>query len=112
MKKGPSKKNVLENAKSPLEEDVKKFHSMIEQLEGHMMVMEKLLEEKEKGLETKVAAKEMICAENEELKNRVEEQGNNAGDAERMKRDIKNQRNGWEEKAWDLSAARNEYKKL
>ncbi|KAH0766973.1 hypothetical protein KY285_002844 [Solanum tuberosum] len=113
MKKGPSEKNVLQNEKSALEEDVKKFHAMIEQLEGHMMVMEKLLEEKEKGLETKVAAKEMICAENEELKNRVEEQGNNAGDAERMKRDIKNQRNGWEEKAWDLdSAARNEYKKL
>ncbi|MCD7461913.1 hypothetical protein HAX54_047370 [Datura stramonium] len=87
------------------------------------MAMEKLLEEKEKGLETKVAEKEMICAENEELKKRVEEQRINARDAERMKRevralerdigDIENQRNGWEEKAWDLdSAARNEYKKL
>ncbi|KAK4739685.1 hypothetical protein R3W88_003382 [Solanum pinnatisectum] len=99
MKKGPLKKNVLENEKSALEEDVKKFHAMIEQLEGHLMVMEKLLEEKEKGLETKVADKEMICAENEE-------------DAKRMKRevqalemDIKNQRNGWEEKAWDLDSA-------
>ncbi|TMW94710.1 hypothetical protein EJD97_009893 [Solanum chilense] len=100
METGPSKKNALENEKSALEEDVKKFHAMIEQLEGHMMAMEK-------GLETMVAEKEMICVENQELKNRVEDQGNNARDAERMKRevlalerDIDNQRNRWEEKAW------------
>uniref|UniRef100_A0A3Q7EQF9 Uncharacterized protein n=1 Tax=Solanum lycopersicum TaxID=4081 RepID=A0A3Q7EQF9_SOLLC len=100
METGPSKENVLENEKSALEEDVKKFHAMIEQLEGHMMAMEK-------GLETMVAEKEMICVENEELKNRVEDQANNARDAERMKRevltlerDIENQRNRWEEKAW------------
>ncbi|CAN4108057.1 unnamed protein product [Withania somnifera] len=113
MKMGPSKREVLENEKDALEEDVKKFHAMIEQLEGRMVAMEKLFKEKEKALETK----------NEVLKKRVKEQGINARDAERMKRevqalerdigDIENQRNGWEEKAWNLdSAARNEYKKL
>lgn len=97
MRTGPSKRDVLENEKSALEEDVKKLHAMIEQLEGCMMAMEKLLEEKEKGLEIKVAEKE-------ELKKKVQEQGINSRDAERMKRevqalerdigDIENQRNG------------------
>ncbi|XP_016539146.2 kinetochore protein NDC80 homolog isoform X2 [Capsicum annuum] len=123
MKTGPSKSEVLENEKCALEEDVKKFRAIIEQLERRMIAMEKLLEEKEKGLETKVAENDTICAENTELRKRVEEQGINARDAERMKREIQalerdigdneNQRNEWEEKAWDLdSTARNEYKKL
>ncbi|KAF3632936.1 hypothetical protein BC332_32476 [Capsicum chinense] len=115
MKTGPSEREVLENEKSALEEDVKKFHAIIEQLEGHIVTLEKMVDEKEKGLEAKVVEKESICAENEELKKRVEEQGINSRDADRMKRelhalerdigDIENQRIEWEEKAWDLDSA-------
>ncbi|CAN4110635.1 unnamed protein product [Withania somnifera] len=123
MRTGPSERERLEQEKSALEEDVKKFHAIIEQLEGHIVTLEKMVEEKVKGLETKVAEKESICAENEELKKRVEEQGINSRDADRMKRelhalerdvgDIENQRIEWEEKAWDLdSAIGNMYKKL
>ncbi|XP_004230560.1 kinetochore protein NDC80 homolog [Solanum lycopersicum] len=123
MKTGPSERETLEKEKSALEEDVKKFQAIIEQLEGHIVKMDKMVEEKEKGLETKVTEKESICAENEELKKRVEEQGINSRDADRMKRelhalerdigDIENQRIEWEEKAWDLdSAIGNMYKKL
>ncbi|KAK4339960.1 hypothetical protein RND71_041422 [Anisodus tanguticus] len=123
MRTGPSEREVLKKEKIALEEDVKKFHAIIEQLEGHIVTIEKMVDEKEKGLETKVAEKESICAENEELKKRVEEQGINSRDADRMKRelhalerdigDIENQRIEWEEKAWDLdSAIGNTYKKL
>lgn len=123
LKNGPSEREVLENEKSALEEDVKKFHSIIEQLQGRITTVERSLEEQVKGLETKVAEKESIYAENEELKKKVEEQGINPRDADRMKRelhalerdiaDIENQRIEWEEKGWDLdSAIGNMYKKL
>lgn len=97
-----------------LEEDVKKFHAMIQQFEGHIVTVEKVLEEKEKELAAKVQEKERICEENEELKKRVEMQGINSRDAERMKRelqaverdigDAEMARNTLEEKSWDLDA--------
>ncbi|KAL7227841.1 hypothetical protein ACSBR1_022674 [Camellia fascicularis] len=110
----PSAKELLEKEKCVLEEDVKKFHSMIEQLNGHITTVEKVLEEKEKELEVKVGENKKICEENEELKKRVDLQGINARDAERMKRELQAverdigeaevARNTWEEKCWDLDA--------
>ncbi|KAI7991973.1 hypothetical protein LOK49_LG12G00209 [Camellia lanceoleosa] len=114
---------LLEKEKCVLEEDVKKFHSMIEQLNGHITMVEKVLEEKEKELEAKVGENKKICEENEELKKRVDLQGINARDAERMKRELQAvgrdigeaevARNTWEEKCWDLDATiGNKFKEL
>lgn len=110
----PSAREVAEKEKRMLEEDVKKFHAMIQQFEGHIVTVEKVLEEKEKELAAKVQEKERICEENEELKKRVEMQGINSRDAERMKRelqaverdigDAEMARNSLEEKSWDLDA--------
>ncbi|KAL1802109.1 hypothetical protein ACET3Z_030756 [Daucus carota] len=114
LKNGPSEKEVLEEQRKLLEEDVKKFYTMIEQLDGHIVNVQKSLEEKEKELEAKIEERKRICEENEELKSRVEEQGFNARDAERMKRelqaverntgDAEAARSAWEEKSWELDS--------
>ncbi|CAH9058514.1 unnamed protein product [Cuscuta europaea] len=114
MKARPSERQALEAEKTVLELDVKKFHDMIEKLEGYKAEMRGLLEKKEKALEVKISEKDRICVENEELKRSVEEQGINARDAERMKRElqalegiiaeIEDARNKWEEKGWELDS--------
>ncbi|KAL6998499.1 hypothetical protein U1Q18_008628 [Sarracenia purpurea var. burkii] len=114
LRTAPSARQMLENEKTILEEDVKKFHMIIEQLNGHILTREKVLEEKERELEAKVGEINRICAENEELKKRIELQGINPRDAERMKRELQAVerdigdaevgRNTWEEKSWDLDA--------
>ncbi|KAL8061082.1 hypothetical protein ABFX02_02G065200 [Erythranthe guttata] len=114
LKSGPSQKEALEQEKAVLEKDVTKFHMMIEQLDGHMVEVQKKLEEKERALEAKVEERKRICEENEELKKKIEEQGINWRDAERMKRelqaverdieDTEAARNGWEEKIWELDS--------
>lgn len=112
LRNEPSAKEVLEKEKCVLEEDVRKFHTMIQQLDDHIVNVEKVLEEKERELEAKVVERKRICEENEELKSRVEEQSFNARDAERMKKelqavergigDAETARNTWEEKCWDI----------
>lgn len=114
LKSGPTEREVLEKEKNMLEEDVKKFHSMIEQLDGHLVTVQKVLEEKERELETKITETKRVKEENEELRRRIEEQGINARDAERMKKELmavdrdimeaEVARNGWEEKVWDLDS--------
>lgn len=114
FKTGPSEREKLEKEQSILEEDVNKFHSIIEQLNGHMVAFEKVLEDKEKELETKILENKKVKEENEELKSKIEEQGINAYDAERMRKELmaverdiaetEVARNGWEEKAWDLDS--------
>lgn len=114
LKTGPTARETLEKEKNTLEEDVKKFHSMIEQLDGRIVTVQKVLEEKERELETKVTETNRVKEENEELKKRIEEQGINARDAERMKKELmaverdivetEVARNGWEEKAWELDS--------
>ncbi|KAK4438261.1 Kinetochore protein NDC80 [Sesamum alatum] len=114
MKAGPSQKELLEQEKALLEKDVTKFHIMIEQLDGHLVEVQKKLEEKDKALEAKVEDRKRICEENEELKKKIEEQGINLRDAERMKRELQAverdieeteaARNGWEEKIWELDS--------
>ncbi|KAF5743900.1 kinetochore protein ndc80 [Tripterygium wilfordii] len=114
LRTGPTEREELEKQRSVLEEDVKKFHLMIEGYNEKVAAMEKALEEKEKELSTKEEEKQRICEENEELKRRVELQAFNARDVERMKRELQAverdigeteaARNSWEEKSWDLDA--------
>jgi kinetochore protein NDC80 len=114
LKTEPSGKEVLEKEKKMLEEDVNKFHAMIEQLNGHIVTVEKVLNDKDKELEVKIEEKKRICDENEELKKKVDEQVFNTRDAERMKRELQAverdvveaelARNSWEDKSWDLDA--------
>ncbi|KAH6777371.1 hypothetical protein C2S52_007182 [Perilla frutescens var. hirtella] len=114
LKKGPSQKEVLEQEKAVVEKDVMKFHDMIEQLDAHLVDVQKKLEEKERALEAKVEEWKRICNENEELKRKIEEQGINLRDAERMKRELQAVdrdfeeteagRSVWEEKIWELDS--------
>ncbi|CAI9263116.1 unnamed protein product [Lactuca saligna] len=114
MKSGPSLRESKEEEQGMLEKDIKKFNELIEQLQTHVVSVEKLLEEKEKELGTKIEERVRMCEENEELKKKVEEQAMNMRDAERMKRELQSverdigeaeiERNKWEEKCWDLNA--------
>ncbi|KAH6778278.1 hypothetical protein C2S52_006216 [Perilla frutescens var. hirtella] len=114
LKNGPSQKEVLEQEKAVVEKDVMKFHDMIEQLDAHLVDVQKKLEEKERALEAKVEEWKRICNENEELKRKIEEQGINLRDAERMKRELQAVdrdfeekeagRSVWEEKIWELDS--------
>jgi len=112
LRTAPSPKEALEKEKAILENDVNKFHKMIDELSSRIEQAGKVLVEKEKQLEAKEAEREKICEENEELKRRVEAQTFNARDVERMKRELQAverdtaeaelARNAWEEKAWDI----------
>ncbi|KAJ7968104.1 kinetochore protein NDC80-like [Quillaja saponaria] len=112
LKSQPSQREVLEKEKNLLEEDVNKFHRMIEELTVRAAEAEKVLVEKEKQLEAKAQENKRICGENEELKKRVELQTFNARDVERMRRELQAverdtgeaelARNAWEEKSWEL----------
>lgn len=123
LRSDPSQREVLEKQQSLLEEDVKKFHTMIAGYSEKMQEMKKILEEKEKELEVKVQERNKICEENEELKKRVESQLFNPRDVERMRRELQAverdiseaevSRNAWEEKSWDLDATLgNKFKEL
>ncbi|KAI4299026.1 hypothetical protein L6164_032521 [Bauhinia variegata] len=94
-----------------LENDVNKFHKIIEEITGRIKEAEKVLSEKEKQLEAKVQENKKICEENAELKKRVDLQTFNASRVERMKkelqaveRDIGLARNAWEERSWELDS--------
>ncbi|KAG6576966.1 Kinetochore protein NDC80-like protein, partial [Cucurbita argyrosperma subsp. argyrosperma] len=123
LRSDPSQREVLEKQQTVLEEDVKKFHTMIAGYSEKMQEMKKILEEKEKELEVKVQENKKICEENEELKMRVESQMFNARDVERMRRELQAverdigdaevSRNSWEEKTWDIDATvGNKFKEL
>lgn len=114
MRSEPSPKEALEKQKGLLEEDVMKFNEMVEKLTEKIAELERGLEEREKALEEKVAEKDRVCEENEELRKRVEAQTVNSRDVERMRRELQAvereigdaevTRNTWEEKSWDLDA--------
>lgn len=115
LKNGKTEKELLEERKGLLEEDLTKFHAIIGNYNQGIESVEKILEEKRIALETKVEEKKRIDEENEELKKRVDEQSFNARDAERMKRELQaverdieeaeTERNSWEDKTWNLNAA-------
>lgn len=112
LRSAPSQREVLEKEKSLLEDDVNKFHKIIDEFASRIEAAEKVMEEKERQLEAKVAEKERISEENEELRRRVELQTFNARDVERMRRELQAAerdtgeaelaRNTWEEKCWEL----------
>ncbi|KAL6184643.1 hypothetical protein ACLB2K_046043 [Fragaria x ananassa] len=115
LRSEPSLKEKLERERSVLEEDVGKFHEMIENLDKNVKKLQKVVEAKEKELEAKREEKKRILQENEELKKRVESQSFNERDVERMKRELQAverdigeaelARNVWEEKVWELDNA-------
>ncbi|CAI9304326.1 unnamed protein product [Lactuca saligna] len=115
IKSGPSLRESKEEEQRMLEKDIKKFNELIEQLQTHVVAMEKLMEEKEKELRIKTEERIRMCEENEEMKKKVEEQGMNMREAERLKRELQSverdieeaeiERNKWEETYWDLDAA-------
>ncbi|XP_038884546.1 kinetochore protein NDC80 homolog [Benincasa hispida] len=119
----PSQREILEKQQSLLEEDVKKFHTMIAGYSEKMQEIKKNLEEKEKELEVKVQENKKICEEHGELRKRVDSQMFNNRDVVRMRRELQAverdisdaevSRNVWEEKTWDLHAAMgNKFKEL
>ncbi|KAF6167255.1 hypothetical protein GIB67_043116 [Kingdonia uniflora] len=112
MRAAPSARVVLEKEKGVLEDDVRKFHAIIDGVKSGIATLEKGLEEKEKELETMNLENVRICEEKEELLKMIEGQKFNVRDAERMKRELQGverdiaeaevERNAWEEKSWDL----------
>ncbi|QCD76490.1 kinetochore protein NDC80 homolog [Vigna unguiculata] len=112
LRTSPSPKEALEKEKAILENDVNKFHKMIDELSSRIEQAENVLAEKEKQLKAQEAEREKILEENEELKRRVETQTINPRDVERMKRELQtveretaeleHARNAWEEKMWEI----------
>lgn len=112
LRSAPSQKDLLEKEKGLLEDDVNKFHKIIDEFSSRVEPLERVLVEKEKQLEAKAVEDERIHDENEELKRRVELQTFNNRDVERMKRELQAAerdageaelaRNTWEEKCWDV----------
>ncbi|KAL1288745.1 hypothetical protein AAHE18_20G006300 [Arachis hypogaea] len=108
----PVKKDELEKTKGMLEEDVKKFSLLIEDVGRMIEEMVKVLAEKEKVLEAKERENHRVCEENKELRRTVEAQPVNARDVERMKRELQAlergieegelARNVWEDKSREL----------
>ncbi|KAF8019979.1 LOW QUALITY PROTEIN: hypothetical protein BT93_G0616 [Corymbia citriodora subsp. variegata] len=110
LRMGPSDRELREQEKSVLEEDVKKFNMIIGEIMGRIPVLEKELEEK-KELRVKEEEEGRIRKENEELKKTIQMQTFNSRDVERMKElqavegeiaDAEIERNKYKEKCWDL----------
>ncbi|KAJ0247001.1 Kinetochore protein NDC80 [Hirschfeldia incana] len=114
LRKGPSRKEVLEKAKADLEKDVNKFRTMVVERTERNRGMERLVEEKEKEVVVKEEERGRILEENKELKKSVEVQSFNVRDVERMKRELQaverdveeaeGVRDGWEQKAWEVNS--------
>ncbi|MCL7051697.1 hypothetical protein MKW94_021895 [Papaver nudicaule] len=114
LRSAPSARDVLEKEKSMLEEDVKKFHAIINECTSRIENVDKELKDKEKELEVKVEVSRRICEENDELKRSIEAQTFNMRDADRMKKELQAierditeaeaGRSAWEEKTWDLDS--------
>ncbi|XP_052112053.1 kinetochore protein NDC80 homolog [Arachis duranensis] len=106
-----------------LEDDVKKFNLLIEDVGRKIEEMVKVLAEKEKVLEAKERENHRVCEENRELRRMVEAQPVNARDVERMKRELQAlereievgelARNVWEDKSQELeNSLSHEFKDL
>ncbi|KAK9734041.1 hypothetical protein RND81_04G110700 [Saponaria officinalis] len=115
LKSVPSEREAIEKQRKDLEVDLEKFRGFVASVQDANSVIVRALEEKGKELGAKVAEIRRTKEENEELKKRVELQGINMRDAERMKRqlvaldreitDAEASRSSWEKKSWDLDSA-------
>ncbi|CAA7046128.1 unnamed protein product [Microthlaspi erraticum] len=123
LRKGPSKKESLENVKANLEKDVNKLRTMVVGYTDKTRGMERVVKEKEKELIAKEEERHQISEENKDLKKNVEVQSFNVRDVERMKRELQaverdvaeaeSARDGWEQKAWELnSQIRNQFHQI
>nr|BAF63394.1 kinetochore protein [Olimarabidopsis pumila] len=123
LRKGPSKKETLEEVKADLEKDVNKFQTIIVGYTDRIQAVEKVVEEKDKELKAKEEERERIAEENKELKKSVELQNFSARDVERMRRELQAverdvaeaevARDGWDQKAWELnSQIRNQFHQI
>ncbi|KAL6627800.1 hypothetical protein ACP70R_031526 [Stipagrostis hirtigluma subsp. patula] len=111
----PSQREALEAENAALDQDVKKFQTMVQTWNTKIKEKEEALEELGKALERQVMKVQRITAENEELMKKVEAQAVTVRDADRMRRemqavenDIAQAENGkasLEEKSWELEAA-------
>ncbi|KAF9625179.1 hypothetical protein IFM89_020046 [Coptis chinensis] len=72
MKSDPSAKEKLDKEKAMLEEDIRKFHALIDGFKCNIMELEKGLERMEKELEMKNSKNQKIIEENMELKKFLE----------------------------------------
>ncbi|KAF6139494.1 hypothetical protein GIB67_005131 [Kingdonia uniflora] len=114
MRASPSARLVLEKEKGVLEDDVRKFHAIIDGVKSGIATLEKGLEEKEKELQAMNLENVRISEEKDELLKMTQGQKFNVRDADRMKRELQGverdiadaevERNAWEEKSWDLDA--------
>ncbi|MCL7028678.1 hypothetical protein MKW94_013429 [Papaver nudicaule] len=109
-----SRRNALENEKTMLEDDVKKFNAIINGLTSELEAVENGIKEKEKELEVKCRDSRRIYEENEELRKTVDGQTVNIRAADRMKRELQaverdiaeaeDAKNTLEEKSWELDS--------
>lgn len=114
IRSGPSPRETTEKERALLKDDIKKFDVMIESWKEKLQSAEKLLGEKEEGLDAKIRENQRISEENEELRKRIGSQVMNVRDAERMKKELQAMerdvaeaeigRNVLEEKSWELDA--------
>ncbi|CAA6658902.1 unnamed protein product [Spirodela intermedia] len=105
---------TTEKERALLKDDIKKFDVMIESWKEKLLSAEKLLGEKEEGLDAKIRENQRISEENEELRKRIGSQVMNVRDAERTKKELQAMerdvaeaeigRNVLEEKSWELEA--------
>lgn len=112
LKSQPSEKEVFEKQRKDLEGDLGKFDGYVASLKDANSITEKALQEKEKELAAKMDEIRRTREENEELKKKIEAQGINLRDAERMKRELmaleeeiseaEVSRSSWEEKTCRL----------
>ncbi|CAO2816516.1 unnamed protein product [Amaranthus hypochondriacus] len=112
LKSQPSEKEVFEKQRKDLEGDLGKFDGYVASLKDANSITEKALQEKEKELAAKMNEIRRTREENEELKKKIEAQGINLRDAERMKRELmaleeeiseaEVSRSSWEEKTCRL----------
>ncbi|KAL6621253.1 hypothetical protein ACP70R_033685 [Stipagrostis hirtigluma subsp. patula] len=111
----PSQREALEAENAALDQDVKKFQTMVQTWNTKIKEKEEALEELGKALERQVMKVQRITAENEELMKKVEAQAVTVRDADRMRRDMQavendiaqaeNGKASLEEKSWELEAA-------
>ncbi|CAA7395187.1 unnamed protein product [Spirodela intermedia] len=114
IRSGPSPRETTEKERALLKDDIKKFDVMIESWKEKLLSAEKLLGEKEEGLDAKIRENQRISEENEELRKRIGSQVMNVRDAERTKKELQAMerdvaeaeigRNVLEEKSWELEA--------
>ncbi|KAJ3669871.1 hypothetical protein LUZ60_010195 [Juncus effusus] len=114
MTQGPSRKEVLEEKRSVLMEDRRKFEAVVQSYAGRVEEMKETMAVLKAELSEKEMQIKKCKEEREELRKRIGEQGVNVRDVERMRREMQsiekgieeaiNGKSSLEEKAWEVEA--------